>query len=64
LAIIHGDYAANVVSLSADHVEMIKFEGRDDPNYTIVAAYLHDLQKVAVTKVEANWIKEGHHRSR
>jgi hypothetical protein len=63
LAIIHGDREADVVSLNADHVELVKFNGRDDPNYVIVTGYLNALRRDTAKKVQTNWNKEELHRS-
>ena len=63
LATIQGERNAEVVVLHADHIEMVKFGGRGDSDYSRVAEYLVDLLKDAPTKVEQNWIRERGHKS-
>jgi hypothetical protein len=63
LATIQGERNAEVVSLNADHVQMVKFDRRGDSDYSRVAKYLADLMKDAPTKVEGKWVRERGHKS-
>lgn len=63
LATISGDRNAETVSLHADHVQLVKFDGEDDSNYIRVARYIAKYVGEATGKVKKNWIKEEGHRS-
>jgi hypothetical protein len=63
LATIAGDRNGEVVALNSDHVQMVKFDGREDGEYNRVAKYLSELVQSANTKVAENWKREKHHLS-
>lgn len=51
-----------MVVLHEDHIQMVKFSGRNNGDYGRVAGYLIELLKDAPRTVEKNWIREGGHR--
>ncbi|KAG8815662.1 hypothetical protein FRC17_000630, partial [Serendipita sp. 399] len=58
-AVIMGDSRAREAVLHADHCQIVKFAGEDDPNYRKVADFLTEFMGEGPERVRENWIQEN-----
>ncbi|KAG8809730.1 hypothetical protein FRC17_003272, partial [Serendipita sp. 399] len=63
LAVIAGDGKAKVVTMQADHCQLVKFTATEDGNYRKVIDYLKELLEQGPTKIRENWTRENAYRS-
>lgn len=61
-AVIQGDNRARNVGLPGDHINLVKFNGKNDATYTIVLYYIKDLRDTAHKAVAQKWLQEDHLR--
>ncbi|CCA68763.1 hypothetical protein PIIN_02625 [Serendipita indica DSM 11827] len=61
-AVIQGDNRARNVGLPGDHINLVKFNGKNDATYTTVLYYIEDLRDTAHKAVAQKWLQEDHLR--
>ncbi|CCA71494.1 hypothetical protein PIIN_05431 [Serendipita indica DSM 11827] len=62
-ATVAGERGSSVHSLSADHIQMIKYRGKTNVNYETVLHYLKEVFGDANITVEGKWLRERSLRS-